>query len=47
MQLALQDIGQLTDIGSSGVDAAFRAVTALCRPELVTIGSCLLPVRYR
>jgi hypothetical protein len=34
MQLALQDIGQLTDIGSSGVDVAFscghgRAETGL------------------
>jgi hypothetical protein len=26
MQFALQDIGQLTDIASSGMDTAFRAV---------------------
>jgi hypothetical protein len=49
MQLALQDIGQLTDIGFPGVDVGFSAgVRHLRRPdrELVTIGSCLSPARY-
>jgi hypothetical protein len=44
MQLALQDIGQLTDIGSSGVDATFRAVTARWVGQLrLSVGGRHLP----
>jgi hypothetical protein len=49
MQLAVQDIGQLTDIGFIAVNVGFSAdVRHQRRPdrELVTIGSCLSPARY-